>query len=107
MGFSEELFRVFRGFSAFQGFQRLGETPGKTSDVSRTELWRMEKVNKDGKEQEGPGEHGLGLSKGPEEAPASDARKQTLAWARERSHFLRYGKVIIEDFQEVCVWGWF
>ena len=44
----------------------------------------MEKVNKDGKEQELPGEHGLGLSKGPEEIPASDAREQTLAWAREK-----------------------
>ena len=44
----------------------------------------MEKVSKDGKEQEGPGEHGLGLSKGPEEAPASDAREQTLAWAGEK-----------------------
>lgn len=75
VGFSEELFRVLRGFSAFQGFQRLGETPVKTSGMSWTELWRMEKVYKDGKEQEVPGGHGLGLSKGPEEAPASDARE--------------------------------
>ena len=75
----------------------------------------MEKVNKDGKEQEWPGEHGLGLSNGPEEIPASDAREQTLAWAREKESLSQiwedHYRRLLRDMSlglvlKQCCWIW-